>query len=387
VPEGARRNKRRENSLDMGTYVTRRQGFAVISALTTLAVAEPATSRAETADAPAAFGLALKNWATAHKIKRAFIVARRDGRTVYTSALGGAKPDRPVPLASLSKAITGACIATLVRDGKLGFETPVSQALARFIATYGKPRDPRLADVTVAQLLTHRAGFATGDDDDPATGRNLDAYLKRNTSRAPPKPSLVAVTLRATLAHAPATQYGYGNAAYLLLGAIIEEQSRKPYLTYCREAVLAPLGVAGDFAPAWRVSSSMGGWRMRGEDYLAFFDLFAADDTRLGAVAKQWMLDPTDKGVPFDSAAWYGLGTLVRKAERGADVWHWGSWDYTPEPGEKGTARTNFVAHARRFADGTAWFVYAEPRVEEGAPRTALTDALTNAYRPVGKRE
>jgi CubicO group peptidase (beta-lactamase class C family) len=371
----------------MGTYAPRRQGFAVISALIALAVAGAAMSRAETAGTPAVFGETLKKWAAAHNIKRAFIVVRRDGRTVTTSALGGAKPDRPVPLASLSKAITGACTATLVRDGRLGFATPVSRALARFIATHGKPRDPRLADVTVAQLLTHRAGFATGDDDDPATGRNLDAYLKRNTSRAPPKPSLVAATMRATLAHAPGTQYGYGNAAYLLLGAIIEEQSGKRYLDYCREAVLAPLGVTGDFEPAWRVSSSMGGWRMRGEDYLAFFELFAADDTHLGAVAKQWMLDPTGKSVPFDPAAWYGLGTLVRKAEHGVDVWHWGSWDYTPEPGEKGTVRTSFVAHARRLADGTAWFVYAEPRVEEGAPRAALSDALLNAHRSVGKWE
>ena len=369
----------------MGTYAARRQGFAVMTALIAVAVAAPTTARAETAGTPAAFGEALKTWATAHKIKRAFIVVRRDGRTVTTSTLGGAKPDRPVPLASLSKAITGACIATLVRDGKLGFDTPVSQALARFIAAHGKPRDPRLADVTVAQLLTHRAGFATGDDGDPATGRNLDVYLKTNTSRAPPKPSLVAATLRATLAHAPGAQYGYGNAAYLLLGAMIEEQSGKPYLTYCRGAVLAPLGVTGDFEPAWRVSSSMGGWRMRGEDYLAFFDLFAPDDARLGAVAKQWMLDPTGKSVPFDPAAWYGLGALVRKAERGADVWHWGSWDYTPEPGEKGTVRTSFVAHATRLADGTTWFVYAEPRVEEGAPRAALSDALANAYRSVRK--
>jgi CubicO group peptidase (beta-lactamase class C family) len=239
--------------------------------------------------------------------------------------------------------------------------------------------------VTVAQLLTHRAGFATGDDDDPATGRNLDAYLKRNTSRAPPKPSLVAATLRAKLAHAPGGQYGYGNAAYLLLGAIIEEASHRPYLTHCRETVLAPRGVTGDFEPAWRVSSSMGGWRMKAEDYLAFLDLFAADDPRLGDTAKAWMVDPAGKSVPFDPAAWYGLGTLVRKAERGHDVWHWGSWDYTPEKGERGTVRTSFVAHAARLADGTAWFVYAEPRVEEGAPRGELTDGLSKAYRSVTK--
>src|SRR5215204_3796150 len=93
---------------------------------------------------PQVFGEALKNWAAAHKIKRAFIIVRRNGRVVHTSALGGAVPGAPVHLASLSKAITAACVATLVRDGKLAFDTPVSVALAKFIAAHGAPRDRRL---------------------------------------------------------------------------------------------------------------------------------------------------------------------------------------------------------------------------------------------------
>jgi CubicO group peptidase (beta-lactamase class C family) len=170
-----------------------------------------------------------------------------------------------------------------------------------------------------------------------------------------------------------------------VLGAIIEEASGRPYLAYCRDAVLAPLGIAGDFEPAWRVSSAMGAWRMKGEDYLKFLDLFGVEDERLGAVAKAWMAEPQGKSVPFDASAWYGLGVLARKAARGFDVWHWGSWDYTPDKGEKGTVRTSFVAHAMRRADGTAWFVHANPRVEEGAPRAALMDALIGAYRSIAR--
>ena len=166
---------------------------------------------------------------------------------------------------------------------------------------------------------------------------------------------------------------------YFLLGPIIAEASGRPYLDYCRESVLKPVGATGDFEPAWRVSASMGGWRMKGEDYLKVLDLFAADDPRLGDRAKAWMLDPQGKSVPFDSTAWYGLGTLLRKAERGVDVWHWGSWDYTPETGAKGAGATSFVAYAKRFSDGTAWFVYAEPRVEDGAPRQELDRALEQA--------
>jgi CubicO group peptidase (beta-lactamase class C family) len=351
-----------------------------MAALILLAASAPATAEPAGIEA---FGAAVKSWAAEQHLRRAFVVVRRDGRVVYKSAIGGADPDAPVHLASLSKAITAACIATLVRDGKLAFDTPIGVALRKFIAAHGRPRDPRLAGITVAQLLTHRAGFANGDDDDPASGRNLDRYLATHSAREPPKPPLLAATLRAKLVRDPGAQYAYGNAAYFVLGGIIEEASGQSYLPYCRDAVLKPVGVTGSLEPAWRVSTAMGGWRMRADDYLAFLDRFAADDTRLGTAAKTWMLDPAGKSVPFDSAAWYGLGTLVRKAERGVDTWHWGSWDYTPDKGERGTVRSSFAAYAARLADGTAWFVHAEPRVEEGEPRNALITRMFDAYRSI----
>jgi CubicO group peptidase (beta-lactamase class C family) len=306
---------------------------------------------------------------------------------VQRSALGRADPDARVHLASLSKAVTAACVATLIRDRRLAFDTPIATALAAFIAAHGSPRDERLARVTVGELLAHRAGFATGDEDDPASGRNLDRYLKTHTSRAPPGPSLLAAVLKARLVSAPGTRYAYGNAAYFVLGAIIAAATRRAYASYCGDAVLKPLGIAADLDPAWRVVSSMAGWRMRGEDYLKFLDLMDADDRRLGDAAKAWMLDPAGKSVPFDATAWYGLGTFVRKARYGVDVWHWGSWDYWPDPGERGTVRTSFVNYAARMSDGTAWFVHAEPRVEEGAPRDALARAMMEAYRSVEKWE
>ena len=64
---------------------------------------------------------------------------RRDGRTVHQAGIGGANPAGAYLLASLSKAITGACIATLVRDGKLDFDTPLSKALAKFFTANGRP--------------------------------------------------------------------------------------------------------------------------------------------------------------------------------------------------------------------------------------------------------
>jgi len=127
-----------------------RHVMAAVLAVTVAAVGA-AAAQPPLPDTPEAFGAALKNWAARHKVAQAFVVVRRDGRIVHRSSVGGIDPTAPVHLASLSKAITGACVATLIRDGRLTFDTPVSSALAKFIARHGRLGDPRFARATVAQ--------------------------------------------------------------------------------------------------------------------------------------------------------------------------------------------------------------------------------------------
>ena len=77
---------------------------------------------------------------------------------------------KPTLIASLSKAITGACVATLVRDGKLTFTTPLRDAMPQFFKQYGAPVDERLYQATVEELLAHRAGLRGNADDDSIYG-------------------------------------------------------------------------------------------------------------------------------------------------------------------------------------------------------------------------
>jgi CubicO group peptidase (beta-lactamase class C family) len=243
-------------------FITFLGGAAALIATFVVANAQlsPPTPLPET---PEAFGTVLNAWAAKYHVDRALVVVRRDGKIVYQSTLGGANASAPVHLASLSKAITGACVATLIRDGKLAFETPLSRILGKFFAAHGKPSDPRVADVTVAQLLTHRAGFSgNADNNEPEAVRELVAYLKQNSARQPPKPQLLITAFKRPLAHQPGSDFVYSNTGYLALGAVIEEASGKPYLSYCREAVLTPLGITGDFEPDWQVMGAYGAWRM-----------------------------------------------------------------------------------------------------------------------------
>ncbi len=85
----------------------------------------------------------------------------------------------PVPVASLSKAVTAVCVAGLIDRGQLSFETPPSQALAKTMARVGRPVDPRLSAATISQLLAHRAGIAKQD----LANAPLGDYLRTHTAQ------------------------------------------------------------------------------------------------------------------------------------------------------------------------------------------------------------
>ncbi|MER1973396.1 MAG: serine hydrolase domain-containing protein, partial [Psychrobacter alimentarius] len=57
--------------------------------------------------------------------------------------------------ASVTKLWTADAILSLVRDGKLSLDTK----LADVITDINNPRDALIRDITIRQLLSHRAGF------------------------------------------------------------------------------------------------------------------------------------------------------------------------------------------------------------------------------------
>lgn len=334
---------------------------------------------------PAIFTEVLANWVAKHNVKRAVILVRRDGRVVHQAGLGGADPAAPVHLASLSKAITGTCIATLIRDGKLKLDMPLSKALEKFFKTHGRPADRRIERITIAQLLTHRGGFQGPDDGgDLATGPLLKAYRTSNSTREPPKPEYLAAILAQQLHREPGQRFAYSNSGYLVLGAIVEEAVRRPYADHCRDAVLTPAGAVGALDPLWAVLWSTGGWRMTGADYLAFFDQLDPAGAKFGPAIRDWMLDPTGKTLGTSKPpSWYGLGVGVRGDNKNRVISHTGTWRAPIGPRDannSGVSETSTLA--LRAADGTSWFVHYVPRILGGA-RGELVRELLKAHQSV----
>jgi CubicO group peptidase (beta-lactamase class C family) len=150
-----------------------------------------------------AYGKAFDAWVAKHHPTTAIVAVRRHGETVFLKG-HGTDPRAPSLIGSMSKPITGVCIATLIRDGRLAFTTPLRAALAGFFRRHGPPADRRLENATIEQLLTHRSGLLGNDEDDP-----MQEIWRRRAAQgmahiASPEP-LLAEHFKHPLAHDPSS--------------------------------------------------------------------------------------------------------------------------------------------------------------------------------------
>lgn len=325
-----------------------------------------------------------RDWMSRHNLATGGMAIVQGGKAVHEAAMGRFRVGMPARQASLSKAVTGVCVAGLVEKGSLSFDMPTSRALARTFARVGQPADNRLGTVTIAQLLAHRAGFGRDGGDPTTSSTTLSNYLRRATAKDTAFDAQVKWTIARPLESAPGERYAYSNASYLLLGAIIEEATGATYESYCRDTVLAKLGAAGaTLDPSLRFLSSYGGWRMPLADYGRFYQAFALGNPAIGPKARAWMMSPEGKSI--GGGAHYGLGTMVRPVASGdANFWHWGSWRYSLSDAFDGPMSDSWSTFAVRWgAAGTNVVVYQEPQVGEGNARSELDRSLGQAISAV----
>jgi CubicO group peptidase (beta-lactamase class C family) len=330
-----------------------------------------------------AYGIVFDQWVKDYEPKTAILVVRRGGKTVFAKG-HGADPQKPTLIASLSKAITGACIATLVRDGKLSFTTPLRDALPQFFKQYGAPVDPRLNDATVEELLVHRAGLRGNADDDSIYG----IFAKRASSghgwQAAPKTVLSEYLLKDRLARHPGGRYSYSNTGYEILSAIIEEQTGTSYEDYCGAAVFGALGLAvPKLHPDWRMLAGMGGWFVPGPDFLAFLDIFDPKNPFLGDTVKAWIDQAQTRWTPTNRDRWYGLGVNTwagggRWAVSHGGILHSRGKNPLGEPIEG-----SIVSHAFRAADGNAVFIALEWSPDAELSLNALRKVVGETHKVV----
>jgi CubicO group peptidase (beta-lactamase class C family) len=304
-----------------------------------------------------AYRIVFDQWVARRKPESAILAVRRDGRTI--SANGhNVDPLNPTLIASLSKPITGACIATLIRDGKLSFTTPLRDVLGQFFKQFGAPADERLNNVMVEELLVHRGGLRGNADEDP-----IFAVFARRAHGgagilAEAKPVLAEYMMRERLVRHPGGRYSYSNTGYEILTAIIEEQSGRSYEDYCGEAVFGKLGLdKPQLHSEWQMLSGAGGWFVPGPDYLKFLDIFDPAHPFLSDEVKQWIDRAQTRWTPGHRGRWYSLGINTWAGQGRWAVSHGGIMNVRGRDSAGRAISGQIVSHAFRAANGTAVFM------------------------------
>ncbi|WP_051986172.1 serine hydrolase [Pseudidiomarina salinarum] len=175
----------------------------------------------------------------------ATVVVSKGGEVIYAGAQGMAdlemqvrvQPDHIFRLASVTKQYTSAAILTLIDEGKLELEDPVSRWWP----------DSGYGDVTVHQLLNHTSGIASYTS---IPGYMMDERIRRDLTTD----ELIATFSELPVDFAPGAEWRYNNSGYVLLGAIIEELTDMPWHQYIADKLLQPQGISKtDFYPDQQV--------------------------------------------------------------------------------------------------------------------------------------
>lgn len=134
-------------------------------------------------------------------------------------------------LGSDTKAMTAAWIATVVSAGKLTWESTIGAVLPQ--ETAGTPGAFR--DITLMQLLSHRAGL-------PA---NIDWQKASRAADTPRGQRLVAAQMAAkvALSSTPGSKYEYSNLGYVLAATMAEKVADRAWEDEIRTTIFTPLGM------------------------------------------------------------------------------------------------------------------------------------------------
>ncbi|GAA1414896.1 serine hydrolase domain-containing protein [Catellatospora coxensis] len=250
-------------------------------------------------------------------------ISRRNAPPVYARA--GRTPagrpfgeHTPVYAASLSKQVTAALVALVMRQGGLAVDEPLSRRL---------PELPAWADSVRLRHLLHHVGGLPADElvDRALTGDRTTAGVLA-ALRSLPEP-----------ARPPGTAYTYSNAGYVCLAEAVRRAAGVDLPALADDLLLKPLGLAATRfwdgpepappgaeplspVPPAPLSLGDGGLWSTAADLLSWSD--ALNDSRLGVSGLLQAPGRLDDGTVLDYA--WGMGVRQR---HGLTVYrHGGGW-------------------------------------------------------------
>lgn len=164
------------------------------------------------------------------------VMIRQDSRTIYQRGFGvrDLRAFTPIDaatnfrLASFTKQFTAASIMLLVHDGKLRYQTPLTDIFPEFPA-WGRT-------ITIRHLLTHTGGLP--DYEDLMSGGGWTAQHQIQDAEA-----LALIERQPRGKFAPGASWSYSNSGFVVLGMVVAKVSGKSFPEFLHDRIFAPLGM------------------------------------------------------------------------------------------------------------------------------------------------
>lgn len=192
----------------------------------------------------------IKRYLLRWEINGAQIAVTRNDSLLYVKGFGWAdmekkqemQPSNIMRLASVSKLLTAVGVMRLAEVGTLKLSDHVfgPKGILNDTAFTNAIKDQRYLDITVEQLLRHKAGFTTGAGDPMFSTRYI--MMQNRLTTPPDNNTLMKILLKRRLGFTPGTAKRYSNVGYTLLSMIIEKKTRMSYEDYMRKFVFEPAG-------------------------------------------------------------------------------------------------------------------------------------------------
>ena len=172
------------------------------------------------ADVPAVTNV-VQNAVRRDRFEGASVLLMRDNRLIYKRTFGDYSLNTVVPVASATKWISASVIMSLVDEGKLSLDAPISQYLPKLTGQEGS--------ITLRQLLSHTSGL-----------RGFNRCLgDESTTLAKCTDQIFQVGLKVD----PGTEFSYGGVSFQVAGRLAEVVSGKSWKTLFEERIKKPLNM------------------------------------------------------------------------------------------------------------------------------------------------
>lgn len=154
------------------------------------------------------------------------------------------QPDDVWHIGSDTKAMTATLIARLVENGRLSWNTPLSESLPELMPG----SQPDYHNITMIDMFAHRAGFKDAIDSD-----FYDAFYTDRRPLHEQRLAYMRMALAQPAAYPPGTQNVYSNRGPLLAAVIAERATGMSYETLMQREIFTPLRMrTAAFGPTHR---------------------------------------------------------------------------------------------------------------------------------------